>query len=363
MSYWDFARSPVSVRLLLDFAQARGIATSALLRGTRLTPALLADPDFAVSARQELQVARALLARLGAPGLGLQLGLNYQLSAYGMLGYGMMSSATGGAALALARRFLPLTYAFVQIGQRSDGAYTTLVFEPPPDLEPDLQRFVVERALGACARLLRDVLGAGVQLADCTLRYGAPAAGPARVLGVAVRYQAAENTLRLAHAQLLAPLVQANAVTAAMCERLCEQLLARRRTRIDTTALVREHLAALPAGQAPDLPALAQLLGVSARTVKRRLQQEGSSFRALAQAARYERAQALLAAGGLSLGEVAAELGFADGAAFSQAYKRWSGAAPSSALRPALTPALSQREREREREQQRQSASAQKSKV
>ena len=65
MSYWDFARSPVSVRLLLDFAQARGIATSALLRGTRLTPALLADPDFAVSARQELQVARALLARLG----------------------------------------------------------------------------------------------------------------------------------------------------------------------------------------------------------------------------------------------------------------------------------------------------------
>ena len=31
--------------------------------------------------------------------------------------------------------------------------------------------------------LLRDVLGAGVQLADCTLRYGAPAAGPARVHG------------------------------------------------------------------------------------------------------------------------------------------------------------------------------------
>lgn len=331
MSYWDFPRSPVSVRLLLDFAQARGVPSAPLLRGTRLTPALLADPDATVSARQELQVARQLLHALDAPGIGLQLGLSYHLSAYGILGYGLLSSATGGAALALARRFLPLTYAFARIGHRRDGGFDELVFEPPEDLEPALQRFVVERAMGACARLLRDVLGAGATLADCTLRHGAPPAGAgvARVLGAPVRHHAPENTLRLAHGQLLTPLPQANAVTAALCERLCAQLLARRRTRIDTTALVREHLAALPPGQAPDLAALAQLLGVSARTLKRRLQQEGGSFRALAQAARHERAQALLAAGRLNMSEIAAELGFADAAAFSQAFKRWSGVAPS----------------------------------
>ena len=76
--------------------------------------------------------------------------------------------------------------------------------------------------------------------------------------------------------------------------------------------------------------ALARLLGVSDRTLKRRLQQEGSSFRALAQAARHARAQALLEAGHLSLTEIAAELGFADLSSFSQAFKRWSGAAPSA---------------------------------
>ena len=145
-----------------------------------------------------------------------------------------------------------------------------------------------------------------------------------------MRYHAQDNVLRLAHAHLLQPLPQANAVTAAMCERLCAQLLQRRRTRIDTTVLVREHLAGLPPGQAPDLAALARLLGVSDRTLKRRLQQEGSSFRALAQAARHARAQALLEAGHLSLTEIAAELGFADLSSFSQAFKRWSGAAPSA---------------------------------
>ncbi len=80
MSYWSFDRSPVGVRLLLDFGQAQGVPGSALLRGTRLTAARLADPNATVSAQQELQV-----------------GLAYHLSAYGILGYGLMSSATGGA--------------------------------------------------------------------------------------------------------------------------------------------------------------------------------------------------------------------------------------------------------------------------
>ena len=113
--------------------------------------------------------------------------------------------------------------------QRGDGAHDELVFEPPDDLEPVLQRFVVERAMGACARLLRDVLGSGLELAGCTLRYGAPPPGaaPARLLGARVRYHAQDNVLRLAHAHLLQPLPQANAVTAAMCERLCAQLLQR----------------------------------------------------------------------------------------------------------------------------------------
>ncbi len=116
-----------------------------------------------------------------------------------------------------------------------------------------------------------------------------------------------------------------------MCERLCAQLLQRRRTRIDTTALVREHLAGLPArpGARPGGAGAAAGRG-SDRTLKRRLQQEGSSFRALAQAARHARAQALLEAGHLSLTEIAAELGFADLSSFSQAFKRWSGAAPSA---------------------------------
>jgi len=336
MSYWNFARSPTSVRLLLDFGQARDIEAARLLRGTTLTSARLADPDMTVSASQELAVAANLLRLMGdEPGLGLQVGLSYHLSAYGILGYGLMSSATGADALGLARRFLPLTFAFTSIAHRRTGALDELVFEPPDDLAAPLQRFVVERAMGAAARLARDVFGSGFELASFDLRHAAPSGGPGRrtpaqVLGAAVRNLAARNSLSFAHEHLTRPLPQANAVTAAMCERLCAELLARRRTRLDTAAFVGEQLSALRPGRAPDLADIARLLNTSDRTLKRRLREEGTSFRAISQSVRHAKAERLIAEGRMTMTEIAAELGFADLSSFSQAFKRWSGAAPAA---------------------------------
>ncbi|MDR0209283.1 MAG: AraC family transcriptional regulator [Pseudomonas putida] len=336
MSYWDFARGPVSIRLLLDFGQARNIDAPTLLRGTKLEAVQLVDPELTVSARQELTVATNLLRHAGdEPALGLRVGLSYHLSAYGLLGYGMLSSATAADALGLVRRFLPLTYAFTSIGYRQVGALGELVFEPPDELIPALQRFVVERAMGAASRLLRDVMGGGFELESFGLRYGAPTFGhvrhsPTRVLGATVQYGAATNSLSFQHEHLARPLPQANAVTAAMCERMCTDLLARRRVRLDTATFVKEHLAAMPPGRAPELAEFARLLNTSERTLKRRLQEEGTTFRSLANDARHARAQQLMAQGRLTMTEVAAELGFSDLSTFSQAYKRWTGVAPTA---------------------------------
>ena len=337
MSYWNFARSPVSVRLLLDFGRARGIEAAALLRGTRLDPAQLADPEMTVSASQELTVAGNLLRQMGdEPGVGLQLGLSYHLSAYGILGYGLMSSATGADALALARGFLPLTYAFVSIAHRRIGDFDELIFAPPDDLDPALQGFVVERAMGATSRLLRDVLGSSFELAGFGLCSAAPLGRQQvrhvhlRVLGAAIQYHAPANALSFAHEHLTQPLPQANAVTAAMCERMCAELLARRRTRLGTVAFVREHLATLPSGRAPELADMAKLLNTSERTLKRRLHQEGTSFRSISNAVRHTKAEQLIGEGRMTMTEIAAELGFSDLSSFSQAFKRWSGVAPTA---------------------------------
>jgi AraC-like DNA-binding protein len=75
--------------------------------------------------------------------------------------------------------------------------------------------------------------------------------------------------------------------------------------------------------------AVASRLGVSARTVDRRLADEGRAFAELRDAVRHERARALLADPALSVAQVAQRLGYRDAANFSRAFRRQAGVPPS----------------------------------
>ncbi|AOI78263.1 AraC family transcriptional regulator [Burkholderia sp. NRF60-BP8] len=336
MNVWNFVRSPASVLLMIAFGRDRGIAPAALLKGSQLTLKQLADPDFTVLAAQERVVASNLLALAGdEPGVGLTVGLSYQLSAYGLLGYGLLSSATGMDAVALAGRYLALTYTFVGMTYRRAGRHGTIVFDAAPELSAPLQRFFVERAMGAACRVLRDVIGSAFTLATFDLAYDAEPGGR-HVLGTPVRYRRPANAITFEHAHLERPLPQANAATAAMCERMCAELIARRRTRVDLVSFLNEYLSTRPFDRPPQLKDIATLLNTSERTLKRRLREEGACFRDISNAVRKARAQTLIAEGRLSIKEIADELGFSDISSFSQAYKRWTGVAPSVSRQAAL---------------------------
>jgi len=174
MRFWEFTRSPASARLLVDFGQERGLSPAKLLAGTQLSLAQLSDPNMEVTAAQELRVVGNLLRLLKyPPGLGLELGLRYHFSAYGVWGYGLISSATAGDAMALALRFLPLTYAFTVITYHEEGHLAVLSFGEP-ELADEVKRFVVERDMAAAAVLLQEIGGDDFALSRFTLRAGPP---------------------------------------------------------------------------------------------------------------------------------------------------------------------------------------------
>ncbi len=90
---------------------------------------------------------------------------------------------------------------------------------------------------------------------------------------------------------------------------------------------VREHLrAALPEHLA--LPALARRLFLSPRTLHRRLEDEGTSFRAIKDSLRRELATDWLTKTARAIGRIGADLGFADAAAFYRAFTAWTGSGP-----------------------------------
>ncbi len=90
----------------------------------------------------------------------------------------------------------------------------------------------------------------------------------------------------------------------------------------------------LPSGLVSD-EKVARKLNLSVRSLQRKLQQCGTSFRKLLDRTREELARQYICDRGVDLTEIAFLLGFSEHSAFSRAFKRWTGRTPSDLRRVA----------------------------
>ncbi|NBF09974.1 AraC family transcriptional regulator [Pseudomonas sp. Fl4BN1] len=335
MSIQSFTRGPSSALLLVSFGREKGLSAARLLAGCGLSLEQLQDPNSLLSAAQELRLVSNLLTLLGYPrGLGYEVGARYHFSSYGLFGYGLISSATPADALSLALRFLPLTYAFASISYRLEPGLGVLSFVEPQVADSSVREFLLQRDMAAAAVLMKEIVGPDFRLTRFTRSTACPVERPVgeseQILGLAPEYRADSHGLAFDQRFLSRPLPQANPLTVSMCEQMCVQLLERRQAHQGAAALVRQHLDVLPAGCVPDLLSMARLSRTSVRTLKRRLQDEGTSYRQLLAQQRSARALELLGNPGLNLTQIAERLGFSDLSSFSQSFKRWFGVPPSA---------------------------------
>ena len=94
-------------------------------------------------------------------------------------------------------------------------------------------------------------------------------------------------------------------------------------------------------GHAPTLDEMAEALGTSGRTLRRRLQSEGQTFHGLLDEVRLAVAKRHIEARTLSLPELAFLLGFSEASAFHRAFRRWTGTTPQSYARAYRSPSPS----------------------
>lgn len=117
--------------------------------------------------------------------------------------------------------------------------------------------------------------------------------------------------------------------------RVFEPDLRRRLSELDATATTAERVHAvlleLLPGNAATIENTAERLGMSKRTLQRRLEDEGENFRALVNATRESLARHYLGNTKLSGGEIAFLLGFEDPNSFYRAFQDWTGQTPDSA--------------------------------
>lgn len=98
----------------------------------------------------------------------------------------------------------------------------------------------------------------------------------------------------------------------------------------DIVSILRKILQPYLGGTHPDLALAAEIVGMSTRTLQRRLQQSGSSYSDVLQEARFEVARSLLDESGAKMIDVAMTVGYESQQHFSRAFRRFTGVTPTA---------------------------------
>jgi AraC-like DNA-binding protein len=91
---------------------------------------------------------------------------------------------------------------------------------------------------------------------------------------------------------------------------------------------VKQYLFSVPPKRMPDMAGVARELGLSTRSLRRHLADDGASYKALVQSVLQIRATQMLSDPNRTIQQTAAEMGFSDPSAFQRAFKRWKGIPP-----------------------------------
>jgi len=147
--------------------------------------------------------------------------------------------------------------------------------------------------------------------------------------GCPVKFKAKRDAIIFRSSDLDLPFVGYNAELLEMLTPQLDQQLARHRKKQSCTEQVKWVLKRLLGGPRPEISEVAKELGMSSRTLQRRITDEGSSYRQLLHDARHELARFYLKEPSLSVSEIAYLLSYEDPSSFFRAFHEWEGTTPS----------------------------------
>lgn len=320
--------SSVWVRGVVEMFAAEGVDTAALLRDAGIARAALDDPARRFSIDEVSLLWERAVARSGKPTLGLNRELAAAYGKLGVVGYAMMACPTLLAALERMRCYLKVisSAATFELREAPEGCWFEFGHaggeRPVPRQRSE---FGVLTMLCFCSWIT------GRELSAVAVEFTDPHPGDAsvheQVFGCPVRFSQVANRALLRHADLALPLSARDAGLAALQGRLVEDELERLEAAPTSQRVLRLLASRLP-GAEPRRDEVAAALGMSERTLQRRLQAEGSSFQQLLDDTRRELAQHYLRKPRTSLQRVAELLGFEDQSNLFRACKRWFGESP-----------------------------------
>lgn len=329
MSSETAIRHPVAIsQVIVNFAARLGVDTETCLSGTGLSAATLHDADALVERGQEMRLIENLMLALpDRPALGYELGLQFNVATFGLWGFVLRTSRTLREAIDVAIRYLPLSTAYCRFTRFSEGEEFGVVADSSI-IPLHLRRFLLERDTGTAVQLFHELGLSGFRV--LRIEYQGQATGHAERIeslsGIRPRFGCSRNAIVLRRQDAETGLPTYDAHLVRLLEDQCRSQLEFRQV-AGVGGQVRQLLLG-PLGLVASIEDVAQRLAMSPRSLRRRLEEEGSSFRELVENERRLLAVRLLEGTAMKLDELALQLGYGDTASFTRAFRRWFDCAP-----------------------------------
>ena len=306
------------VQSLVQSMEAEGIRADIGLAGTGIDLSL-----DRVTYQQRIDQLSNMLDLLGMNGAWLESPRTVSISDYGLLGYAMMSSATLEQAVQIAVKYHKLAGAMFELTFDVDGDEAVLRID---HLLPGgrVGQYTVEELFAGISRLIGLLLGRDHKPSRILLNYEAPdyAEKHLQCFRCPVIFDQPSCQYRFSREELAEPLAEADANTARICEESCRKLLNQMEIEDDIISRICHLLLSTP-GEFPKLDAVANKLSLGARTLRRRLNDLGTSYQRILDDVRRELAIEYLRTTNLTVQEIAELLGYSEVTNFRRAFMRW----------------------------------------
>jgi AraC-like DNA-binding protein len=325
-----YSISPVYARFVLRELIHRGLCEQTFFAGTPLnrhqleTGGNIAMADFVTL----LDNARKLS---GDEQLGLLIGRHSNVATLGPIGAAAATAPSVREGLQVLENFTRLHASYIRVELVSDLRAMSVRIRFLEDLG-ELERFHAEAGVMLVQHYVEMVTGRILDDAQYRMGFDAPAYVGAYgdCMHSAVSFGFETTSMELSHHWLDLPSPYFNAEIWAQAQSVLEHRITALGDEADNTYT--QHVSALLRSYEPPLPDLAAVaarLHLSQRTLNRRLQREGSSFREIRATVLATWARQYLAQTDSSVEAIAMALGYQDVANFRRAFRAWQHCSPA----------------------------------
>jgi len=315
-------------RTIVRALEARQVDPAPLLAEAGLDRALLSDPNARLPITATGSLWGLAAEATGDPAFGLYASRFVEQTTFHALGYAVMASGSLREAFERFARYGRLVSdagaSILEVaGDR--WLYRLDVSRDPPRPADES----IDAMMALIARTCRLLSGGVVLPLEVQLARRKPSVSGAytRVFRAPVAFGAATNSLAYPAGSLDTRLPSANPELARHNEEVIERHLARLEQESMATRTRAWLVGRLASGE-PRPADAARALGLSLRSLQRRLADEDTSFKQVLADTRSGLARAYLRDGRTTVGEVTFLLGFADTSSFARAFRRWTGSSP-----------------------------------